>query len=111
MLFVRAFEPFLLPPLPLVAAEVVNVERAIRLAFVVKLALKLDQALAAGVDGEPPEVGHDPAPPQPLGHCAGRAAAAEEVGDEIAFVGAGFDDAFEKGFGFLGGVIEVVHRY
>ena len=57
MLVVRAFEPFLLPPLPLVTAEVVNVERAIRLAFVVKLALKLDQSLAAGVNGEPPEVG------------------------------------------------------
>ena len=61
MLIVRALEPFLLPPLPLVAAEVVNVERAIRLALVVKLSLEFDQALSAGVNGEPPEVGHDPA--------------------------------------------------
>ena len=47
--------------------------------------------------------------PKPLGHRAGRPAAAEEVGDEIAFVAAGFDDAFEKGLRFLRGVTYASH--
>ena len=88
MLVVGAVEPFLLPPLALVTAEVVNVERAIRLLLLVQLALQLDQPFAAGVNGEPAKVRHDPAPPQPLRHRARRPAAAEEVGDEIAFVAA-----------------------
>ncbi len=87
VLLVRALEPVLLPPLPLVAAEVVDVERAVGLALVVQLALQLDQPLAAGVDGEPAQVAMIQRRPKPLRHCARRAAAAEEVGDEVAFVG------------------------
>ena|SRR5436309_14508471 len=110
MLAIRALELFLLPPLPLVAAEVVNVERAIRLASFVELALELNQALAASVNREPAEIAHDPAPPEPFRYRASRPAAAEEVGDEIAFVAAGFDDAFENGFGFLSGVAEILSQ-
>ena len=105
MLVVRALEPVSLPPLAFVTAEVVNVESTIRLAFVVQFALQFDEALAAGVDGEPAEVRHDPATPQPLRHRARRAAAAEKIGNEVAFVAAGLDDAFEKCFGFLSRVI------
>ena len=41
------------------------------------------------------EVGGDPLAPQLLGDGGGRAGAAKEVGDEIAFVAASFDDALQ----------------
>ena len=42
------------------------------------------------------EVGDDPFAPELLGDRCGRAAAAEEVGDKIAFVAACVDDPFEQ---------------
>ncbi len=48
----------------------------------------------------------DPAAVEALGYLDGGAAAAEGIEDDIAFIGAGFDNAFEEGFGFLGGVAE-----
>ena len=47
----------------------------------------------------------NPFAPQFFGDGGGGARTAEEVGDEVAFVGGGFDDAFKEGFGFLGGVV------
>ncbi len=107
MLLVRALEPFLLPPLALVTTKVVNVEGAIRLALVIEFALQLNQPFAAGVNGKSAKVGHNPATPQPLRHRARRAATTENVRHEISFIGAGFDDAFEQGFGFLSCVSRV----
>ena len=52
------------------------------------------------------EIGGDPFAPELFGHGGGRAAAAEKVGHEIAFVAAGFDDAFEQGFGLLRGIAQ-----
>ena len=56
------------------------------------------------MDTELAEIGGDPLAPQFLRHRRRGAGAAEEIGDEIAFVATGFDDAFKQGFGFLGGV-------
>ena len=81
--------------LALVTAEVQYLEGSERLARRLQLALHLDQPLARGVDGELAEVGADPLAPELLRHRRRGAGAAEEVGDEIAFVAAGFDDAFE----------------
>jgi len=39
------------------------------------------------MDGEAPQIGHDPATAEFLRHGARRAGATEEVGDKIAFVG------------------------
>ena len=82
---VGALQPVQLPPLALVAAQVVYVEGAIGLAGGVQLALDLDQALAAGVDGVAPQVHPDPAPAQLLRHCQRCATAAEEVSDNTIF--------------------------
>ena len=66
------------------------------------------EALLDEADGEVGNVDADPAAVEALGYLNGGAAAAEGVEDEVAFVGAGFDDAFEEGFGFLGGVAEAL---
>ena len=92
--------------LALVLAQVEDFEGAVVLAFGLQLPLHADQPLAGGVDGELAQVGDDPLAAQFFGHGGRGAGAAEEVGDEVAFVGGGFDDAFEQGFGFLGGVVE-----
>ena len=78
---VSALEPVKLPPLALVAAQVIDVEGAVGLAGGVQLALDLDQALAGGVDGVAAQVHPDPAPAQLLRHRQRRPGAAEEVGD------------------------------
>ena len=54
------------------------------------------------------DVDADPAAVEALRDLNGGAAAAEGIEDEIAFVGTGFDDAFEEGFGFLGWVAETL---
>ena len=46
-------------------------------------------------------VAGDPAPPQPLRHRRRRPAAAEKVGNNIAFIGRGFDDALKECFWLL----------
>ena len=91
--------------LAFVLAEVENFKSAVVLAFGLQLPLHADHALAGGVDGELAEVAGDPLAAQLLGHRRGRAGAAEEVGDEVAFVGRGFDDPFEQSFGFLSWVV------
>ena len=52
------------------------------------------------------EVGADPLAPELLGDRRCSATASEEIGDEVAFVSAGFDDSFEQSFGFLGRIAE-----
>ena len=93
--------------LAFVAAKVQDLEGAEGFACGLQFTLHLDEPLARGVDAELAEVGGDPFAPELFGHGRGRAAATEEVGHEIAFVAAGFDDAFEKGFGFLSGVVRL----
>ncbi len=90
--------------LALVLAEVEDLEGAVVLAVFLELALYPDQPLAGGVDGELAEIGGDPLAAQFFGHGGGSAGAAEEIGDQIAFVGRGLDDTFKECFGFLGGV-------
>jgi hypothetical protein len=58
--FVRALEPFLLPPLTFIATKIVNVERPVRLFLVVELALKFDKALARCMNRETTKVCTDP---------------------------------------------------
>ena len=50
-------------------------------------------------DGEVGDVDADPAAVEALGDLDGGAAAAEGVEDDVAFVGTGFENAFEEGFG------------
>jgi hypothetical protein len=92
--------------LAFVAAEVEDLEGAKRLAGGLELALHLNEALARGVDGELSEIGGDPFAAELFGDGGGRAGADEEIGDQVAGVAAGFDDAFEEGFGFLSGIAE-----
>lgn len=60
MLILRAFQAFLLPPLPLVFAGVVDIKRTVRFRVGVAFALEFDHPFARGVDAEPPEVCHNP---------------------------------------------------
>ena len=90
--------------LAFIAAEVEHIERAKRFARCLQLALHTDEPLARGVNTELAEIGGDPFAPQLLRHR--RAAAAEKVRHQIAFVAARFDDALEQGFGLLGGVAQ-----
>ena len=89
--------------LALVLAQVEDLKGAVVLAFGFQLPLDADQTLAGGVDGELAQVADDPFAAQLLGHSGGGAGAAEKVGDQVAFVGGGLDDAFKQGFGFLVG--------
>ncbi|MGQ9600301.1 MAG: hypothetical protein ACUVWZ_12890, partial [Anaerolineae bacterium] len=68
VLVVVALQAVQLPPLALVAAQVIDIEGTVGLTLCVQLALHLDEPLAAGVDGVAPQVHPDPAPPQLLGH-------------------------------------------
>ena len=62
MLCVGAFEAVELPPLALITAEVVHIEIAVRFTGFMQLTLNLDHAFAGGVNGETPQVAHDPTP-------------------------------------------------
>src|SRR6185503_5611489 len=64
VLLVGGFEPLELPPLALVAPQVIDIEGAAGPVLLLQLALDLDQPLAGGVDGRAPQVHPDPAPPQ-----------------------------------------------
>ena len=92
--------------LALVAAEVQHLEGAERLVGRLQLALHADQALARGVDAELAEVGGDPLAAELLGDGGGRAGAARRNRRQVAFVAAGFDDAFEQGFGLLCWIVD-----
>ncbi len=59
------------------------------------------------MDAELAEIAGDPLAPELFGHGGGGARAAEEIGDEVAFVGAEFDDAFEESCRLLGCVASV----
>src|ERR1035438_10355176 len=52
----------------------------------------------------------NPAALEALCHGDCRAAPAKRIENDVAFVGTGCDDAFEKGFGFLGLVPEALLR-
>ena len=56
--------------------------------------------------GEVGDVYANPASVETFGDCDGCSASAEGVEYEVAFVAGSVDDAFEKGFGFLGWVAE-----
>jgi len=94
--------------LTLVAAQVQHLEGAEIFVRRLQLTLHADQALARGVDPELAEVRGDPLAAQFLRYRRRSAGAAEEIGDQIAFVAAGLDNAFEQSFGFLGGVADVL---
>jgi hypothetical protein len=83
------------------------------LAIRLELSLQVDEAFSAGVNGESSQVAHDPAAAQPLGHRSGGAGAAEEVGNQVALVGGGADDALQEGLGLLGGIVKsfTLRRY
>ena len=68
----------------------------------------IGEALLDEADGEVGNVDADPAAIEALRDLDGGAAAAERVEDYVAFVGTGFDDAFEEGFGLLGGIAEAL---
>src|SRR3990167_4167584 len=59
------------------------------------------------MDGKAPQVRHDPTPSQSLGHGPRCPAAAEEIGDKIAFVGGGGKNPFNYVFWFLRSVTKV----
>ncbi len=88
-----------------ILAQIEHLEGAEVLARSFHFPLNADEALARGVDGELAEVTADPLAAELLGHREGGAGTREEVGHDVALVGAGFDDALEEGFGFLGGII------
>jgi len=92
--------------LPFVTAEVENLKSAIVVAGLLPLALHADQPFACRVNGELAEIADNPLAIQFLGHRRGGAGPAEEIGDDVVFVGGGVDDAGEEGFGFLGRVID-----
>jgi hypothetical protein len=75
------------------------------------LPLHADHPLAGGMDAELAQIGGDPLATKLLRHRRRGAGAAEEVGDQVAFVGRGLDDAFEQGFGFLGGVVNALDSH
>ena len=56
------------------------------------------------MNGELAQVGGDPFAAQLFGHGGGSTGAAEEVGDQVAFVGRSSDDAFKESFRFLSGI-------
>ena len=80
--------------LTLVAAEVQHLEGAERFPIGLQLTLDLDQSFSSRVNPELAEVCGDPFTPELLGHSRSRAATAEEVRHQIAFVAAGFDNPF-----------------
>ena len=62
------------------------------------------------MDGVTPEVAGNPATAELLRHARRGAGAAEEVGDQVALVAAGLDDAFEEGFRLLGIISQEFRR-
>ena len=84
-----------------IAAEVEDLEGAEGLAGGLLLALHADEPLAGGVDAELAEVGGDPFAPELFGHGGGRAAAAEKVRHQIAFVAARKNDSLGQFFWLL----------
>jgi hypothetical protein len=69
-----------LPPLPFVAAEIVDIKRSVGLSLVVKISLLVDQPLAASVDGEASEICHNPPATETFCCRARSAATAKKIG-------------------------------
>jgi hypothetical protein len=82
--------------LTFVGAEIQDFKGAERFAFGFQFALHLDEPFACGVDAELAEVCGDLFAPELFGHGGGRAAAAEKIRHQIAFVAAGFDNSFQN---------------
>ena len=78
--------------LTFVFTEVEDFEGAVVFSIGFELTLYADHSFTRGVDGELAEVCGNPLSPEFLGDGGGCAGAAEEVGNEIAFVGRGFND-------------------
>ena len=57
-----------------------------------ELSLDTDHPFSGGMNGEFAEIGPDPLAVQLFCHRQGRAGSAEEVGNQIARIGRGFDD-------------------
>src|SRR6185312_15434050 len=91
--------------LALVATQVQHLERAEILVGRLELTLHTDQALACGMDGELAEVAGDPLAAKLFSNGGGGAGAPKEIGDQVALVATGFNDAFEQGLRLLGGVL------
>jgi hypothetical protein len=81
--------------LPLVFAQVEHLKGAEIAPAGLQLALYPNEPLAGSVDAETPQVGGDPLAAQFFGCGCGGARATEEIGNEVAGVAAGADDAFE----------------
>jgi hypothetical protein len=96
--------------LALVLAQVQDFKGAVVFALSLQLSLHADQPLAGGVNGELAEVADDPLAAEFFRHRRRGARATEEVGDQVAFVGGCFDDAFEQSFGFLGLITALLAR-
>ena len=85
-------------------AQIEDFKGAVVFAFGFQLPLHADHALSSSVDGELAQVADHPLAPQFFCNGSSGAGAAEEVGHQVAFVGRGFDNAFEQSFGFLGSI-------
>lgn len=96
--------------LPLVLAQVQDLEGPVVASLGFQVALDADHSFAGGVDGEFSQVADDPFATQLFRHRRGCAGATEEVGHEVAFVGRGADDAFKQRFGFLSGIVNSLFR-
>ena len=90
--------------LALVLAQIEDFKRAVIPALYFQLPLHANQAFTRRVNGELAQIAGDPFAPEFFRHRRRGAGTAEEIGDEVTFVAGCFDDAFEQGFGFLGGV-------
>jgi len=85
MLFVSALQGGFLPPLPLVAAQIVNVKGSIRMALRCQHSLHVNKAFTARVDGKPSEITHDPPAAHPFRNGSVGPRTTKEVGNQIAF--------------------------
>ena len=92
--------------LTLVFTQVEDFKGAVVLSLGLQLPLDADQPLAGGVNTELAQVTDDPLTPQFLRYRRRGAGAAEEIGDQVAFVGRCFDDPLKEGFGLLGGIVK-----
>ena len=79
--------------LALVLAKVENFEGTVVFASRFTFTLDADQPLAGSMDGELAEIGGDPFAAELFGDGGCRTGAGKEVGDQIAFVATGFNDA------------------
>ena len=87
--------------LALIASEVQHFKGAEGFAGSFQLALHLNQSFSSRMNAELTEVGDDPFAAQLFGHGSRRAATAEKIRHQIAFVAAGLDNAVNERFWLL----------